>query len=194
MAYDNHRVGTLLITCLCIGTLTGVGCTDDDDDPSVPDSGMVQPDAGMNDIDAPPADGDTVPSNAAALFPFLQARAYDQFAVESGIHASSGPHGGNVRTFINDALADSLAAGNEQHPAGAATIKELYQSDGSTLNGWAVMVKTDADSAGGQGWYWYEIFSTTDSANPVVDGNGVGLCTSCHSSGDDYFRSPYPLQ
>lgn len=163
-------------------------------DSGVLDSGML--DSGMLDsavsVDAA-SNGDIVPANSGTLFPYLQARMYDHFAAETAVHSSTGPHG-KVRTFINDILDNSLNAGNISHPAGAATVKELYQNDGVTLLGWAVMVKTDDDSAGGLGWYWYEIFSTTDDSNPVADGNGVSLCYGCHSSGADYFLSPYPLQ
>ena len=62
---------------------------------------------------------------------------------------------------------------------------------GGTRLGWAVMVKVQADSAGGDGWYWYETF---DGA-VYADGTGEGLCTGCHSGGGtDFFLSPFPLQ
>ena len=55
--------------------------------------------------------------------------------------------------------------------------------------GWAVMVKTSA-AQGGDSWYWYEIYN----GNIFADGEGVGLCTGCHSGGQDFFLSPWPLQ
>ncbi|MEZ4302722.1 MAG: hypothetical protein R3B70_47805 [Polyangiaceae bacterium] len=132
------------------------------------------------------------PTDKAALFKWLQDGNYKAYNAESAVHASAGPHGGGVRTFVNDQLEGSLSAGNAAHPMGAAAVKELYS--GGTLTGWAASVKTDTDSAGGQGWYWYEIFSTTDGSNTVAAGNGVSLCFNCHSGGDDYVLSPYPLQ
>jgi hypothetical protein len=141
---------------------------------------------------APPA-ANPVPTSSAELFAWLQAGRYRGFAAESGVHPSAGPHGGSVRTFVNEALAASLAAGNASHPAGAAAVKELYASDRSTLTGWAVEVKLDDDSAGGAGWYWYEVFSTTDGSRPI-EGAGNSACTGCHAQGRDYVRIPFPLQ
>ncbi|WP_146662519.1 hypothetical protein [Enhygromyxa salina] len=136
-------------------------------------------------------DGDAaVPSNAAELLPFLEAESYAGFAAESAVHAATGasPHG-DVRVFINATLDGSLADGNAAHPVGSAAIKELYMNDARV--GWAVMVKTQADSDGGNGWYWYEIMN--DSV--IADGNGDMTCTGCHAgTGNDFFSTVYPLQ
>jgi hypothetical protein len=129
------------------------------------------------------------PTNGAELLPWLEAGEYLGWTAESGVHPSSGPHGGGVRTFVNDVLHASLAAGSASHPQGAAAIKELY-GDGATVIGWAVEVKLQADSAGGDGWYWYERFQ--DSV--YADGTGEGICTGCHGGGNDYVLSPFPLQ
>jgi hypothetical protein len=134
-----------------------------------------------------------VPVSGADLFPYLKAGGYLGFTTESTVHDSTGPHGGKVRTYINPSLEASLKAGSAEHPVGAASVKELYLS-GSSVQGWAVMVKTQAASDAGQGWYWYEVYSATDPSNPVADGNGVPLCYNCHVSGKDFFRSPFPLQ
>jgi hypothetical protein len=134
-----------------------------------------------------------VPAAGAELFPWLQAGNYMSFKAESGKHASTGPHGGNVRSFLNPTLFDALTSGSTNFPVGSAAVKELW-GNGSKLLGWAVFVKTQADSAGGNGFYWYEIYNTTDPSSPVADGNGVGLCSGCHSNGNDYYMSPFPLQ
>lgn len=137
-------------------------------------------------------DGDEVPANAAELLPWLEAGEYLDFPAESQIHGQTGasPHG-DVRVFINETLDASLAADNESHPEGSAAIKEIYGSDGSTLAGWAVSVKTQADSAGGEGWYWYEILN----GSVLADGNADPTCNGCHmNTGVDFFSSIYPLQ
>ena len=87
----------------------------------------------------------------------------------------------------------SLAAGNWSHPLGSSIVKEMYNADGD-LQGWAVMVKTQDDSAGGKGWFWYEVTSTTSGSNPVAAGNGVQLCQGCHFIGNDYVLTDFPLQ
>lgn len=132
-----------------------------------------------------------VPTEAEALLAFLQAGAYRDFPHESAPHPSQGPHG-SVQTYLDPTLAGSLEAGAATHPVGAAAVKELYQ--GGELSGWAVYVKTQADSDGGNGFYWYEVFSTTDPTRIGADGVGVPLCVGCHQAGRDFTLSPFPLQ
>lgn len=144
-------------------------------------------------FEPPPAASDAVPTSSAELFAWLQAGRYRGFSAETAVHPSAGPHGGAVRTFVNGALERSLAAGGAAHPAGSAAVKELYAADRSTLTGWAVEVKLRDDSDGGRGWYWYEVFSTTDGSRPI-EGVGNTVCTGCHTQGDDYVRIPFPLQ
>ncbi|MEX1363752.1 MAG: hypothetical protein AB1Z98_11530 [Nannocystaceae bacterium] len=129
------------------------------------------------------------PTNPAQLEAWLIEGDYLGWAGESAVHGSTGPHFGNVRTYVNDALFASLDAGAAEHPMEAATVKELY-GPGNTIRGWAVMVKVQADSAGGDGWYWYEIYD--DSV--LADGTGLGVCTGCHGGGTDYVLTPFPLQ
>lgn len=133
--------------------------------------------------------GDMVPTDGAALQAWLAAGSYLSWPAESSTHPSTGPHFGNVRTFINPALDASLAAGNATHPVGAAAVKELYGDAGTDVLGYAVEVKV-TDGSDGASWYWYEDFN----GNNFADGTGVGLCTGCHSGGTDFVLVPYPLQ
>lgn len=134
-----------------------------------------------------------VPADPLALFAFLNTGAYKSFAAEPSAHPSTGPHSGDVRVFLDPILEASLAAGNSEHPKGAASIKELSVVGGEP-GGWAVFVKTEDSSDGGDGFYWYEIFNTTDGSNPPYSGNGIPLCKNCHAGGTDYYLSAYPLQ
>ena len=122
------------------------------------------------------------------MFSFLQSGGYQDMLAEPSVHPSAGPHG-DVRVYFEDSLAVSLDAQAAVHPRGAAAIKELY--NGSTLSGWAVVVKTGSGSDASD-WYFYEIFSTTDGSSPVADGNGLPGCASCHSTGVDFIRSAAP--
>lgn len=160
-----------------------------------PTEGGGDPSTGGDD---PPADsgsssgGDPQPlppTSGAELRPWLAAGEYLGWQAESGVHPSTGPHFGGVRTFVNDVLHDSLEAGATSHPPGSAAIKELYGA-GDTVLGWSVEIKLQADSAGGDGWYWYEDYQ--DSV--YADGTGEGICTGCHGGGNDYVLSPFPLQ
>jgi hypothetical protein len=56
------------------------------------------------------------------------------------------------------------------------------------------MVKTQEESAGGKGWFWYEVVSTRSGSNPVAGGNGVQLCQGCHFIGKDFVLTNFPLQ
>jgi hypothetical protein len=139
------------------------------------------------------ASAEDVPTEKDAIFAYLKARKYKDFAAESAAHASAGPHAGGVRVFVNAALDDSLKAKNPAHPKGAAAVKELNVIAGEP-GGWAVFVKTADDSQGGDEIYWYEILNTSDGSNPPFDGKGIGLCKNCHSGGADFYLSAYPLQ
>ena len=130
-----------------------------------------------------------IPTAAAALVVWLEAGNYLDWMAESTPHPSAGPHFGIVRTFLNPTVFRSLAEGQAAHPSGSALVKELYGT-GSEVRGWSVMVKVQDDSAGGAGWYWFERFGGTTFSS----GFGVPVCTGCHSAGNDFVRSPFPLQ
>ncbi len=137
-----------------------------------------------------------VPTDSGALHRFLKAGGYKDFpAQESASHSSRGPHstvGWPVKVFM-DAKTDAALKAGEAFPAGSSLVKEMYTEAG-VLQGWAVMVKTQADSAGGQGWFWYESTNVDDSSDIVAAGNGVPLCFGCHSIGHDFVLTDYPLK
>lgn len=159
--------------------------------------GLMSRDFGVAPVQAAD-DAETIPAEKDALFAYLQNKTYEKLAAkETKPHPSAGPHtsvGLPVRVFMNAVLDQSMAAENESHPKGSAVVKEMFSKDGA-LRGWAVAVKTDDNSGdGGEGWYWYEVTSTTDGSNPVAAGKGVGLCAGCHVAGTDFVLSEYPLQ
>ena len=136
---------------------------------------------------------DVPPTESGALLEWLQAGRYKSWARESAAHKSQGPHPVTVIAHLNPALDASLSANADAHPKGSAAVKELLDASGE-LSGWAVTVKTDADSAGGQGWFWYEILGTTERGRVVASANGVPLCFGCHTPGRDFVLIPHPLK
>lgn len=159
-----------------------------------PDMADMAEDLSDMEADAAPTSGEFVPTEQAVLFKYLQDGAYLGLeSKNSAVLVSDGPHG-LQRTYMNRALAEARALNKQLYPAGVAAIKELYEGDKTTLKGWAVQVKVDEDSAAGQGWYWYEILNTQDGSDPDYAGRGVSLCVNCHVSGNDYIRSPNPLE
>jgi hypothetical protein len=143
-------------------------------------------DADAPDMGVPP--DQLPPTDAVELLDWLQANTYAGWAAESAQHASTGPHFGDVRVFVNAALDASLGAGNTEHPVGSAAVKELF-GNGNTIRGWSVMVKTEAGNDGSR-WWWYERYDGSTYASS----QGAGICVPCHADGVDSFRSPYPLQ
>ena len=138
-----------------------------------------------------------IPTGQGELFQYLTSGRYKDFpARESESHPTMGPHtklGWPVQVFVNATLDASMKAGSDSHPVGSGAVKEMYDADGD-LQGWAVMFKTQADSEGGKGWFWYEVTSTTDGSSPVGIGNGIPLCFGCHATGRDYVITRYPLR
>ncbi len=138
-----------------------------------------------------------VPTGKEPLFQFLVDGKYKNFpASESKMHPSSGPHskfGRPVKVFMNARMNDALKAGRKALPKGAGAVKEMFDASGK-LEGWAVMLKTQDESDGGKGWFWYEVTSTTDSSAPRASSNGVARCFGCHSVGHDYVLTDYPLK
>jgi len=154
-------------------------------------SDAAAPDTAVTDTGPEPPRPELIPTTRDALYAWLKAGNYKSWSHESAPHASAGPHGAPVLVYVNDALMDSLAAGSAQHPAGAAAVKELLS--GGAVDGWAVSVKVEPSSDGGMGWYWFEIYSSTNPADALA-GRGLGGCTSCHVAGKDYVRTTYPLK
>lgn len=137
-------------------------------------------------------EGGTVPTSAVPLQAWLAKRAYRCWAHESVQHKSTGPHGGEVKAFLNAKLEGSMK-GTAEHAEGAVAVKEFFATGGTEVTGWAVLVKTQASSASGQGFYWYETFGTTPGAS-TIEGQGKALCVGCHSGGKDFVLTPYPLR
>ncbi len=134
---------------------------------------------GMEEPQLPPGD-------VESLIAWLEGGEYTDWEAESGIHESTGPHFGNVRTFFNNVLFDSFEDGNGVHPIGAANVKELY-GPGNSIRGWAVMIKRQEDA--GQ-WYWFEVWD----AEVLADTVAWDVCENCHGDGTDNVLTPWPLQ
>ncbi len=136
---------------------------------------------------------DSVPptTSKGELLNWLKAEKYKtEFVAEPEVHPSSGPHGGNVRTYFNSILTEDLRAGKTRFRKNAAMVKELYFGGTETVVGYAVMVKVKKKSKqNGKEWLYYETFDGTNDS--VFYGRGVRLCVDCHQAGTDYLLSPF---
>lgn len=135
-------------------------------------------------VPAPSTVGEIQDTTVEGISAFVQSGDYKTWTAEAAVHDSTGPHG-KVRSFFNKTLTDSLKAANTTHPKASIAVKELYESDGTTIKGHALEAKT-TDGTGGDKWLWFEGFKP---AFNEYYGQGLSTCTGCHGSGTDFLRS-----
>jgi hypothetical protein len=184
-------------------------------DSTTPDGSASPADASAGDTSPADAGADvspavtiseTPPMGGASVEAWLATGAYKLWQGEPAIHAARppSPHGFN-RIYSNTIVSDNATA-TGPWPMGAAAVKEIYNAiTDTTPAGYAVYLKTQADSAGGASWYWYERVPLTstaphDDAGVVADGFGVPdggppttICVGCHdAAGSDSAHTPSP--
>ena len=177
------------LSCLVfLMLLTACGSEGPPDGEPPGEDGGTKPDGGqpMADGGTPPPDAGAFDTSAAGLTEFVKSGAYKSWKAEPEVHNSAGPHGGKVRTYVNDVFYVSLKAGNMVHPRGSITVKELYGSSTTTVSGHAVDVK---DEATGE-WVFYEGFGPSYSS-PYYYRGTTNFCANCHKgAGNDYMLTP----
>lgn len=126
----------------------------------------------------------------AELVSYLKDLTYRSWAVhhESPV-SSSTAHRQWVKTYFNRTVATALKADEEVMPVGSALVKEMYDTDRTTLRGQAVMIKVSADR-GNESWLYFE--GDLPSYAGAAYGAGHSSCASCHRVGTDYVRSSLP--
>jgi hypothetical protein len=166
------------------GTVPNAGAGPDASAGAGPDaSAGAGPDASAGTGPGSSADELEAPEGSDKLLPFLEAGEYQSWPAEREVHDSAGPHGSGVRVFYSPKAAAAIEQGDAKFPAGAAIIKELY--DAGDPSGWAVTIKVQPDSAGGQGFYWYELVGE----RVYADERGTPVCVNCHQAGQDFLLS-----
>jgi len=110
---------------------------------------------------------------------WLAEGSYKSWKCEPAPHAarSPSPHGIN-RICSNDTLS---AHGSGEFPTGSAGVKELYDSAGTKIIGYATYLKTGP--GGGESWHWYETINGSLVANgPGTSGTPKDVCVACHAA------------
>ena len=105
---------------------------------------------------------------------------YKTWHCEMTSTAGSGisPHGAH-RICSNDAL--SGFSGTGEYPVGSANVKELFDSVGGSVTGYAIELH-QAAGTNGRDWFWYEKMGGSAVANAA----GASLCVGCHmAAGSD---------
>lgn len=173
--------------CALLGLVLSAACGDDSDKGATRDGANVE---------------QTPPMGRAAVEAWLSRGSYLDWHCESKPHEfrAPSPHGFN-RICSNDLLSESVK-GDADWPKGSAAVKELYaNADDEEPVGFAVYLKTSADSAGGANWYWYERVpldhpAPHDKNGVVADGMGdegpaKSICVGCHvAAGSDAAHTP----
>jgi hypothetical protein len=190
----NTLWGARALVCLA---LSFAGCDDD------MAASSQEPDD-KDESGAPASVDQTPPMGAAKIEAWLAKGDYLKWHCEPEPHLfrAPSPHGFN-RICANDLIADNIK-GTADWPKGAAAVKELYAAaDDAEPIGYAVYLKTESDSAGGDNWYWYERVPLDHSAphddqGVVADGMGdsgpaKSICVGCHAAaGADPAHTPSP--
>lgn len=167
-----------------------IACSSSTSGNSSPDSG-----AGNGTTDSGGAGNDQIPPmGQSALEPWLATGAYKMWHCETTAHAARSP---SIHVYdrvcVNDAVAND-ATGTGVWPQGAACVKELFDpTDTTTVKGYAVSIKTQADSANGDNWYWFEKETTGTVLADGLGSTGAPMtdCVSCHSAaGSDAMHTP----
>jgi hypothetical protein len=161
-----------------------------------PGSGASAGSTATSAQDASTGSAQTPPMGGTAVEAWLALGYYKDWHCETAVHASRSPSPHNFNRICSNDIINANATGTGTWPAGAAAVKELYNAATDTTPvGYAVYLKTQADSANGANWYWYERVPTTglqsaaphDAAGVVADGLGstgtpLTICVACHSA------------
>jgi hypothetical protein len=170
-----------------------LACSSSSTNPTTPSDAGTTSDSGASQ---------TPPMGGAAVEAWLQTGAYKSWHCEPAIHASRTPSPHGFNHICSNNLVASNASSTAAWPEGAAAVKELYNAATDTTPiGYAVYLKTQADSAGGGNWYWYERVPLSsmvphDANGVVADGLGTSgpaqtICVGCHAAaGSDAMHTP----
>lgn len=170
----SKRSVTILLT-LALGACGKSDSGDSDDHSGTPSTGPV---------------GEITDSSSAGIVAFLKAGTYRDWTTKQAapIDAVSS-HASKTQTYFNDTAGKAAKASQVPLPKDGVIVKEIYESDGMTLRGHAVMAKV-ADGTGGESWLWFEGF-LPEYSSPYY-GIGHSTCTGCHQAGTDFIRTAVP--
>lgn len=109
------------------------------------------------------------------------------FTMMSEAKEGASPHG-RVRVWYSTDLRPLIGSTSFVAPEGATSIKEFDEDSDDTLDGYAVMVKRDAQYDPENGNWYYEMRDPSGNVLPSPPPGKIAECISCHSAakGTDY--------
>jgi hypothetical protein len=120
------------------------------------------------------------PDEAAELLERVRAEDYPSWQRAPGYEErtpSNAPHSDQVEMFVNDVVADALAADSvlTEWPEGSIIVKDGYTDDGELAL--IALMEKRAD-----GWFWVEY----DGDGEILYSGVPDVCVDCHDSGSDF--------
>jgi hypothetical protein len=194
---DRTKATILILLACCLAACSG-------DDSADADSGTAGsgPGGAGSGGNGASEDSQEPAQGADAIEAWLKGGAYKKWSCEPSVHASRAPSPHGFNRICSNALIANNASGSGDWPEGASAVKELYASSSAkTPIGYAVYLKTAADSGGGDNWYWNERVpldsgAPHDDQGTVADGMGdsgpaKAICVGCHvAAGADEAHTP----
>lgn len=134
--------------------------------------------------------GEIADTSSAGMAAFLKEGKFRDWTIKQAVPIDSvSAHASKTRTFFNDTSGVAARAGQIPLPKGSVVVKDIFESDGTTLHAQAVMAKIQ-DGSSVDTWVWFE-GALPDLQDPYY-GKGLSTCTGCHGSGTDYVRTIVP--
>lgn len=137
-------------------------------------------------------DPQTPPQSAAAVASWIAEGHYQGWHCEPESHEARPPSPHGVNRVCSNDLAS--AHGSGEYPVGAASVKELFDDEGTNVVGHAVSLHVSAGPSGAT-WYWYEQLTSGVVADGLGDeGTPRTVCVGCHQgAGSDAAHSGHDL-
>jgi hypothetical protein len=132
-----------------------------------------------------------VPLSPDDLHVFLVQQGHADWSSESEVRTSE--NGSKRIVFFNSIQVQSFEEGLSEQAVGSASVREMYESDGQTLQGLAAIIKVSKEGRPSD-WFFYETFEPVDGGKHAIAENGAPGCVNCHAAGHDYVRSSFPLR
>lgn len=122
-----------------------------------------------------------LPQGAADVEAWIEKGTYKSWHCEAAKHEARPPSPHAYNLICSNNIISTNAEG-AAYPKGAAAVKELWGKEGKGIVGYAYYLKIQAESADGNGWYYYEKNPEIKPDTLVADGVGVDGCVGCHSA------------
>lgn len=186
-------VASLSTVTVMGAVVSTAGCSDDEEAgcPAACPAGCPAP---AGDAQTPPQGSDAV------ISAWISAASYKGagWKCEPAVHAARSPSPHGMNKICNNTKLTMTAAA--PYGFGIASVKELYDANGTTLAGIAIGLKLYDGASDGSKWYWYEKMAGSVVYNGPGKKDNTDVCSGCHAgagsdaghSGKDFVYTQVP--